>query len=215
LEQYGPATDVKVADLKGDGNPQIYLLNASGSGRSYLRVIKQGLKVKELSSIKYQKGYDIWSLKSSLNDEYDSLIIISFAAKTAVLKLTESGYSQTSGTGIEADTKTLHVGRLRDNSLIQITPNGFRHIRKGDNKNIKIDKGGNVLKGITNNSQIALALTGGDIVYYELTNSGDFEQHETSLDDEVVSMDFAPIEKNRVRSQFLAVALRDMTVRIF
>ena len=38
---------------------------------------------------------------------------------------------------------------------------------------------------------------------------------QTSLDDEVVSMDLAPVEKNRVRSQFLAVALRDMTVRIF
>lgn len=54
IEQYGPLTDLKVADLKEEGNPQIYAINASGSA-SYLRVIKQGLKVKELKSFKYYK----------------------------------------------------------------------------------------------------------------------------------------------------------------
>ena len=46
IEQYGPLTDLKVADLKEEGNPQIYAINASGAGKSYLRTIKQGLKVK-------------------------------------------------------------------------------------------------------------------------------------------------------------------------
>jgi hypothetical protein len=45
IEQYGPLTDLKIADLKEDGNPQIYALNASGTN-SNLRIIKQGLKVK-------------------------------------------------------------------------------------------------------------------------------------------------------------------------
>jgi hypothetical protein len=39
-------TDLKVADLKKDDNPQIYAINASGAGKSYLRIIKQGLRVK-------------------------------------------------------------------------------------------------------------------------------------------------------------------------
>jgi hypothetical protein len=46
IEQYGPLTDLKIADLRDEGNPQIYAINASGEGNSYLRVIKQGLKVK-------------------------------------------------------------------------------------------------------------------------------------------------------------------------
>ena len=46
-------SDLKVADLKEEGNAQIYTLNSSGSGNSCLRIIKQGLKVKELNSIKY------------------------------------------------------------------------------------------------------------------------------------------------------------------
>jgi hypothetical protein len=39
-------TDLKIADLKDDGNPQIYTLNCAGSGKSYLHIIKQGLRIK-------------------------------------------------------------------------------------------------------------------------------------------------------------------------
>lgn len=46
IEQYGPLTDLKIADLKEEGNPQIYAVNSSGANNSYLRIIKQGLKVK-------------------------------------------------------------------------------------------------------------------------------------------------------------------------
>ncbi len=53
IEQYGPMTDLKIADLREDGNAQIYTLNSAGSGKSCLRIIKQGLKVKQLNSIKY------------------------------------------------------------------------------------------------------------------------------------------------------------------
>ena len=55
LEQYGPLSDLKVADLKEEGNPQIYAINASGGGNNYLRIIKQGLNVKEHISIRYHQ----------------------------------------------------------------------------------------------------------------------------------------------------------------
>lgn len=57
LEQYGPLTDLKIADLKEEGNPQIYAINASGTGKSCLRIIKQGLKVKELNAIRYHQPH--------------------------------------------------------------------------------------------------------------------------------------------------------------
>lgn len=65
IEQYGPMSDLKIADLQEEGNPQIFAINASGNGKSYLRIIKQGLKVKELSTIRYHQPSDIWCIKSS------------------------------------------------------------------------------------------------------------------------------------------------------
>lgn len=93
-------TDLKIADLKDDGNPQIYTLNSSGSGKSSLRIIKQGLRVKQLNAIKYIQPLDIWCLKTSQEDEFDKMIVMSFPTKTIVLTTTANGYSQTKDTGI-------------------------------------------------------------------------------------------------------------------
>lgn len=101
IEHYGPTADLKVADLKGDNNSHIYMLNSAGSGKSYLRIIKQGLRVKEVSTVKYQKALNIWTFKNSAVDEHDKLIIISFATKTLAMTLKESGYALTKDAGIE------------------------------------------------------------------------------------------------------------------
>lgn len=62
---------------------------------------------------------------------------------------------------------------------------------------------------------MVIALQGGDIIYYELDQNGDLaEVEQTSLDDEVVDMDLTPIEKNRVRSNFLVVGLRGNCIKI-
>ena len=124
-----------MADLKEDGNPQIYMVNSSGSdGKSYLRIIKQGLRVKDLNTIKYPKFVDIWSIKGMKNEnrdhEFDKMIVISMSSKTIVLTVADNGFAQTKDIGIDEDTMTLYANRLGDGSLIQITPNGFRHIPK-------------------------------------------------------------------------------------
>lgn len=90
--------------------------------------------------------------------------MISFATKTITLALTEKSYSQVSDTGIDDTGKTLHMGRLEDDSLIQIQPYCFRHIAKGQAKVMKVE--GTILKGITKGRQMVIALAGGDVVYY-------------------------------------------------
>lgn len=75
---------------------------------------------------------------------------------------------------------------------------------------------GRIIKGIIKGRQMVLALAGGDIIYYELDQTGALsEVTQTTLDSEVVAFDFSPIEKGRIRSNFLAAALTDFTTRIF
>lgn len=84
------------------------------------------------------------------------------------------------------------MGRLEDDSLIQIQPNGFRHITKGHAKVVKSE--GKILKGTTKGRQMVIALSGGDVYYYELDENGELnEVEQISLEDEVISMDLAPI----------------------
>lgn len=88
---------------------------------------------------------------------------------------------------------SLHVGRLEDNSLVQVFPSGFRHIKQDKTaKTMKFE--GKIVKGITRGRQMVIALAGGDIIYYELDQTGSLsETAQTSLDSEVVAMDFSPI----------------------
>jgi splicing factor 3B subunit 3 len=178
-------------------------------------VIRQGLKVREIKSIRYHQPQDIWSIKNSQKDEVDRMIIISLPAKTLILTNTANGFSQTKDTGLDEESPTLFVGRLDDDSLVQVLPSGFRHIRKDKTaRTMRFE--GRIMKGTTRGRQMVLALAGGDIIYYELDQTGALsEVTQASLDAEVVAFDFSPVEKGRVRSSFLAVALSDFTTRIF
>jgi splicing factor 3B subunit 3 len=66
--------------------------------------------------------------------------------------------------------------------MIQIIPSGFRHIRKDKTaRTMKFE--GRIIKGITKGKQMALALAGGDIIYYELDETGAMsEVSQTTLD---------------------------------
>lgn len=178
-------------------------------------MIRQGLKVREIKSIRYHQPQDIWSIKNSQKDEVDRMIIISLPAKTLILTNTANGFSQTKDTGLDEESPTLFVGRLDDDSLVQVLPSGFRHIRKDKTaRTMRFE--GRIMKGTTRGRQMVLALAGGDIIYYELDQTGALsEVTQASLDAEVVAFDFSPVEKGRVRSSFLAVALSDFTTRIF
>jgi splicing factor 3B subunit 3 len=67
-----------------DRMPQIYLLSGSGA-RSTLRIIKQGLEVKELAAKKLGKPQALWTLKAQSTDKHDKYMVLSFTSQTAVL----------------------------------------------------------------------------------------------------------------------------------
>lgn len=114
------------------------MLNASVSGKSYLRVIKQGLKVVEKKKAKCQTPQNMWSVKGIDNDESMKLIILGYQNKTIVFTMQEGAYITSTEPGLETTVTTIHVGRLKDNSLVQITQTGFRHITKNNVRPIKI-----------------------------------------------------------------------------
>jgi hypothetical protein len=68
IEQFGPTSDFKVTNFNQNKNLQIFMLNSSGSGKSYLRILKQGLKVIEKKKAKCLTPQSMWSVKGTDND---------------------------------------------------------------------------------------------------------------------------------------------------
>ena len=105
-----------------------------------------------------------------------------------------------------------------DNGLFfQIYPDGIRHIRSDRRVNEwKTPGKKNIIQCAVNERQIVIALTGNELVYFELDQSGQLneytERKEMSAD--VVCMALGPVPAGEQRSRFLAVGLNDNTVRI-
>ena len=153
------------------------MINASGNNRkNYLRVIKQGLKIKELTKpIKYKKINNIWSIYGEKNENNDQeivkMIALSTDSETIVLTYTNNSFAQTKDTGIDNSTKSLFINRMDDGSLIQITENGFKHIIPGRVQKLNAFDG-KIIKGVAKGMQMVLALLGGEIFYYEMDQTG-------------------------------------------
>ena len=110
-------TDMKISDLKGEGNPQIYSLCAAGP-RSSLRVLRHGLSVTELGTSDLPgKPLVLWTVRGNINERNLKYMILSFETSTLVLSIGEK-ISIVHDSGIETTTQTLHVNLLEDNAIV-------------------------------------------------------------------------------------------------
>jgi splicing factor 3B subunit 3 len=61
--------------------------------------------------------------------------------------------------------------------------------------------------------QVVIALSGGELIYFELSPTGQLmEVEKKELAGDVVCLDIAPVPEGRQRSRFLAVASYDSSV---
>ncbi|KAK3816058.1 MAG: putative spliceosomal protein sap [Benniella sp.] len=91
---------------------------------------------------------------------------------------------------------------LTTSDAVRIYPQGIRHIRA--NKQVtewRAPGGRQIVRAATNRQQVVIALTGGELVYFEVDDSGNLSE-------------FHPLPKGRRRVRFLAVGCDDNTVRI-
>ncbi|KAL4657067.1 splicing factor 3B subunit 3 [Arapaima gigas] len=152
----------------------------------------------------------------ALVDEFDAYIIVSFVNATLVLSIGET-VEEVTDSGFLGTTPTLSCSLLGDDALVQVYPDGIRHIRADKRVNEwKTPGKKTIVRCAVNQRQVVIALTGGELVYFEMDPSGQLneytERKEMSAD--VVCMSLANVPPGEQRSRFLAVGLVDNTVRI-
>ncbi|KAJ0975398.1 hypothetical protein J5N97_017363 [Dioscorea zingiberensis] len=137
------------------------------------------------------------------------------ANATLVLSIGET-VEEVSDSGFLDTTPSLAVSLLGDDSLMQVHPNGIRHIREDGRINEwKTPGKKTIVKVGSNRLQVVIALSGGELIYFEMDMTGqlmEVEKHEMPGD--VACLDIAPVPEGRQRSRFLAVGSYDNTIRI-
>jgi len=232
LESLSPIIDFKIEDIAREETPQIYVLNGRGT-RSNLRILRHGISVAEMAvSPLPGNPSSVWSVKRSINkDVHDRFIVISFLNMTLILSIGET-VEPAVDSGLLENTPTLLVNNIGDDGIIQVHPYGIRHIRYvgATDKDKRIHEWKTpgkkaIVKATSNLRQVVIALSGGDLIYFELDSTGHLVDIDKKfLGKEVASLDIAPISEGKQKSRFLAVGDVDnsnlgngpmCTVRIF
>lgn len=210
-----PVTDMKVANLLNEEIPQIYALTGRGP-RSALAVLRPGLALSELAVSPLPGAPTaVFTLKASPDDAQDGFIVVSFSNATLVFEIGEE-VKETSTSGFLATVATLHTQLLEDGSMLQIHSGGLRHIRTDRRINEWRAPGRRSITRATSNSrQVVIALSGGELTYFEMDQMGQLlEMAKKEMDGDVSCLDIAPVLPGSLRCKFLAVGSYDNSVRI-
>ncbi|MCJ1285799.1 pre-mRNA-splicing factor rse1 [Xylographa opegraphella] len=216
MPSMNPIMDCKVANLIEEDAPQIYAICGSGA-RSTFRTLKHGLEVNDIVDSELPSVPSaVWTTKITRGDQYDAYIVLSFLNGTLVLSIGET-VEEVTDTGFLSSAPTLAVQQLGEDALIQVHPKGIRHIRKDRKVNEwPAPQHRSIVAATTNERQVAVALSSGEIVYFEMDEDGSLAEYDEKreMSGTVTCLSLGEVPEGRVRSQFLAVGCDDSTVRI-
>ncbi|CAI7765258.1 unnamed protein product [Closterium sp. NIES-53] len=215
VESLMPLLDLKVSNLFDEETPQVFALCGRGP-RSSLRILRPGLAVTEMA-VTQLPGVPsaVWTVRKSAQDEFDAYIVVSFVNATLVLSIGDT-VEEVSDSGFLDTTPSLAVSLLGEDSLMQVHPSGIRHIRADGRINEwKTPGKKSIVKVGCNRFQVVIALSGGELVHFEMDVRGQMvEMGKKDMPGDVACLDVAPIPEGRQRARFLAVGSYDSTVRI-
>lgn len=217
LNSLTPLISTKIANLTEEDAPQIYSVCGTGA-RSSFRTLKHGLEVSELveSELRAVPSY-VWTTKLTQSDEYDRYIVLSFANGTIVLGIGEEVVEITEESGFLSSASTIAVQQLGEDSIIQVHPRGIRHLLADHRVNEwPAPQHRSIVAAATNERQVAVALSSGEIVYFEMDADGSLAEYDErrQMSGTVTCLSLGQVPDGRVRSSFLAVGCDDSTVRV-
>uniref|UniRef100_A0A7S0PY64 DNA damage-binding protein 1 n=1 Tax=Coccolithus braarudii TaxID=221442 RepID=A0A7S0PY64_9EUKA len=215
IDSLCPLIDAKLLDLERGAPPTLAAL-CGRSARSTLRMVQHGLAVTEMAVSELPGNPNaVWTVKRSRSDETDAYIVVSFVNATLVLSIGET-VEEVTDSGLKPDTPTLSVALLGEDSIVQVYPNGVFHIRAdGRVSEWKAPRGKPIVKATSNARQLAIALAGGELIYFELDAQSTLaEVDKKDTGHEVTCLDLGAVPAGRQRARFLAAGGFDSTIRI-
>ncbi|CAD6195498.1 unnamed protein product [Caenorhabditis auriculariae] len=216
LDSLSPLLSAHIGDVAREDAAQIYALCGRGA-KSKLKTLRNGLEVTEMAVSELPGNPNaVWTVKKNIDDKNDAYIVVSFVNATLVLTIGET-VEEASDSGFLPTSPTLGCGLIGDDSLLQIYPEGIRHIRADRRVNEwKTPPRRQIVKCAMNRRQVAIAMTGGELVYFELDLNGTLNEftERKLFNAEVSCMSLSEIPEGELNSRFLAIGTADQAVRL-
>jgi len=187
------------------------LIVACGTGKnSTLRVLRHGLEVTERAmSMLPSVATGVWSVRKRCDSAYDEYIVVSFTNATLVLGVGET-IDEIIDSGFLGTKSTIGCTQLGDDSLVQIHPDGIRHIHADKRvSEWRTPFKRQIVKCAINQRQLAIALSNHEILYFEMDTTGQLNEYNErkEFSSSITCMALGEIPPSEIRSQFLAVGV--------
>lgn len=218
-----PMLDLKV--ISGDfvqSLPELYSVTGMGT-RSGVKVIHNDIPLSEIVTQDLPSPIlHSFTCKIHKNDSFDKFIVLSFFDGSIILSIGEE-VEEAENSGFIDTVTTLNVCQIGADSIVQVHATGLKQIFYSENDEpIKtVDwnppPGIEVLKSACTNTQVVIALSNGDLVYFETSDSTDILV-EYSLHKEfnasITDVCLGDIPLGRVRAPFIIVTCKDLSVHV-
>ena len=157
---------------------------------------------------------NIWAIKSNYEDDFDSLAIFSFVNKTLVYEIdqNEKNLKELKNNYFETKLPTLHVSIVKDNSFLQVLPNGILHI-KTEKKTTFLKSSSSICCANSTSNQLVVGLENKELLYFEFDNT--LNKPDIKVIGKKISLvEFCPIDEGIFKSKYIAICIDDSTINI-
>lgn len=220
-----PLMDLKLSNTDFISSlPEIYSITGTGS-RSSMKVLQRTISVTEIVTQELpSKIIKAFTCKIHKSDKFDKFIVLSFFDGSIILSIGEE-VEEAENSGFIDTVTTLNIFQIGDDSIVQIHATGLKQIFYSENdepiKSIDWNPppGIEVIHSACTNTQVVLALSNGNIVYFEVSQADkndalvEYSLHK-EFDTSITSVAIGDIPKGRIRSPFIVVTCKNSTIHI-
>jgi len=162
----GPVMDMCVVQSERQGQSQVVTCSGAFKDGS-LRVVRSGIGIQEQASVDVPGIKGVWSLRSA-DQLFDKYLVQAFIGETRILAIQEEELSEDTIPGF-SEEETLFCANIGGALIVQVTQSRARLV---DSLSLQCVHEYLSPKTITvataSATQLALALAGGDIAYFEV-----------------------------------------------
>jgi len=217
-----PQKHTVVEDIEGKDEPRIITTAGTGN-RSSIKTITNGISVNEHTKAQLPSVPEaIWAVSNDRFSQYDKYMVLAFSNVTMFLEV-GAETKEVHDHGLRADVSTIHMGLMGDYGLIQVWDRGFRYYTGPDNEqpDWTCPAHRTILKACSNHQQLCLALSSGEILYFEVSSDlrtiQEYNQgpEPLTVSGNVQAMSMGDVPEGRVRAPFLVIGADDSTIRVY
>ncbi|KAG1687986.1 hypothetical protein DVH05_004505 [Phytophthora capsici] len=191
----GPIIDFCVMDLDRQGQGQI--VTCSGADKDgTLRVIRNGIGINEQASAELPGIKGMWSLRETFAAEHDKYLVQSYVSEIRILAIGDDDEMEEKEIPAFTNVKTLLCRSMFGDVWLQVTEAEVRLISCTSfalTSSWSPPPGSRITVAAANPTQIAVATSGGVLVYFEVENGQVTEKTNVKMEHEIACVDITPL----------------------